>query len=85
MAHPLCHPNGRIDMGDLGGSSNPFRANGAARNVDYWLLVVEEKVVVIDSVSFVWRRNCDVAQEPRFAKLVQHFVDGSQRLVDGSQ
>lgn len=68
-------------MGDLGASSNPLRANGAARDVDDWLLVVEEKVVVIDSVSLeigVWRRNCDVAQEPHFTKLVQRFVNGRQ-------
>lgn len=67
-------------MGDLGGSSNPVRANGAARDVE-WLLVVEEKVVVIDSVSLkigVGRRNCDVAQEPHFTKLVQRFVNGRQ-------
>nr|WP_245442639.1 hypothetical protein [Mesorhizobium hawassense] len=62
-------------------SSDPFSANDAATDVDDWLLVVEEKVVVIDSVSLeigVWRRKCDVAQEPPFTKLVQRFVDACQ-------
>ncbi|MDX8480070.1 hypothetical protein RFN28_16490 [Mesorhizobium sp. VK24D] len=49
--------------------------------MDDWLLAVEEKVVVIDSVNLeiaVWRRNVEVAQESRFTKVVLRIVDGCQ-------
>ncbi|MDX8449218.1 hypothetical protein RFN31_26800 [Mesorhizobium sp. VK3C] len=53
--------------------------------MDDWLLVVEEKVVVIDSVNLeiaVWRRNVEVAQESRFTKVVLPIVDGCQWRAD---